>query len=63
MPGTQGLFGFSDQPLQFIPHQPGDPLCPCEICFRARLAFQKWRYDTGRLTEDLTDGEGEETTA
>ena len=45
-PDTGGAVKFGD-------HEPWNVFCPCEKCVIPRLAFHRWRYQRGLLTEDL----------
>jgi hypothetical protein len=49
-PGTGGE-------VKFGAHEPWNVFCPCEKCVIPRLAFQRWRFQRGLLTEDLTRDE------
>lgn len=44
-PETGGAVKFGD-------HEPWNVFCQCEKCVIPRLAFQRWRYERGLLTED-----------
>jgi len=67
MVGGPGFFGPYDNPpepygktpegdevVKFGAHEPWNVCCPCENCVIPRLAFQRWRYQGGLLTEDLS---------